>query len=179
MLWYKKSLTLLNLAQNIGRYEMAFTYALNPYTDSAGTRVPRNEFFISTIGFDPNLEYPTTIEPVDTTSSPGYLNLLEVTTDSDVEAGQLASEPFLLSFDGLDVERYKIFILRKRFQLLTRPNPGGILRVWFLLKARGLRLGVDELEYEKSRPILSGNLVLTIETEEELIKAEIVRFPLP
>ena len=154
------------------------TLRVNPYTRPDGFRDFLDQIFISSIRFNPGFEFPTTIEipPVGPGEdpNPGYLNLLEVFADTSEEAGLLASEPFLLSLDG-----YKLITLRKRFQRLTDVDANtGILRVWFLVKAIGVGTFVGELKDKKSRPILSGNLVLTIETENELVTQTIVRFPI-
>jgi hypothetical protein len=147
---------------------MAFTLGVNPYTNFAGTRSFLNEVFRSRIRFAPGLDFPTRIEEPPNTRRGGYLNLLEVSTDLDDEAASLASEPFLLSLDG-----YKVFIVRKRFNNQTRT-----LRVWFLVKGRGRGFVVDELEDEKSQPILIGNLVLTIETDDETIQTPSINVPI-
>ena len=129
---------------------MAITLKVNPYTDNNGDRNYRGKVYRSMIRFEQTSDFPTKIrEPG--AQRPGFLNLVEVTaTDPD----SLKNEPLLLRLTG-----HKVFILRRRF---TNEQ---VLRIWFIVKKVGM--GLDSVETEDKEILITGKLVLTIETEEE------------
>lgn len=148
---------------------MAITLQVNPIAGNPNTE----KLYRSKLQFKRSRNYPTRIwqpgsevVPEDPASGkPGFLNLIIAT--GEVGDG-IKNDPFLLT-----LKDHKIFVLRRRFSQ-------GKLYIWCIVRKKDIsdRDLIEELEPEFKKlepelePEITGNLVLTIETEDESIESD-------
>ena len=151
---------------------MAITLQVNPTSLNPNS----GKLYRSALQFKRTLDYPTRIRqpgsrtPLDREGDPGFLNLIVATGES---GDGIKNDPFLLT-----LKDHKIFVLRRRFS-------EGKLYIWCIVRKKDIsdRDPIEELEPEFKKlepelePAITGNLVLTIETEDESIESGVTGVP--
>lgn len=126
------------------------TLKLNPFFDGVAID-HRNKIYVSKVDLTTpdELNYPTTVLSGDNNTLPGFVNLLEITSDDPDELNACERRTFSLTLNGLQILPIGPSLQR---------SPNDSLYVWFLAR-RKFSIA--------PAAAAAANLVITISTEDE------------
>ncbi len=129
---------------------MALTLQLNPFVEDDIIQY-RDKIYASKIDLTtPDaLNYPTSVLAGDSEEKPGFVNLLEITSDLPGELDRCTGRPFTFSASGLQILPIGSTLV---------PSGNNSLYLWFLARKRFGRA---------TTAIAASNLVIIISTEDE------------